>query len=210
MNWQPPGFQPPGFQPPNWQPESGGGGGASAFISGTVIVNFLEADIVVGGDTIIIDLSGDIWVASGAAFNAIRQDILDGMNSVQSEATGWNAEVRDKQDVSAVARISDSQVIITLLPSAAYDISTSENIIPTIPASAVVAAAAIIATPAFSVTEDNTKGMQPVSGRKPRTRKISIRSASHHLAGPEQPYPVYQFSDRTFIGRKGHNPFKGL
>ncbi len=49
-----------------------------------------------------------------------------------------------------------------------------------------------------------------MSGRKPRTRKVTIRSASHALAGPEQAYPVYQFSNRTFIERPGHNPFAGI
>ena len=49
--------------------------------------------------------------------------------------------------------------------------------------------------------------MQPVSGRKPRTRKVSVQSAAMAIAGVEQPYPTYQFSRRSFIERKGHNPF---
>ena len=53
-------------------------------------------------------------------------------------------------------------------------------------------------------------GITGQRGRKPRTRKVSMKSASHALAGQEQPYPVYQFSRRTFIERPGHNPFKGL
>jgi hypothetical protein len=53
-------------------------------------------------------------------------------------------------------------------------------------------------------------GITPRRGRKPRTKKVTIRSASHHLAGAEKPYPVYHFSARTFVERKGHNPFKGL
>lgn len=53
-------------------------------------------------------------------------------------------------------------------------------------------------------------GIQPVRGRKPRVRKISMRSASFSIAGPEQSYPTYQFSNRTFSERPKHNPFKGL
>lgn len=53
-------------------------------------------------------------------------------------------------------------------------------------------------------------GITPPKGRKPRVRKVSIRSITMAIDGPEQPYPVYQFSRRTFIERKGHNPFKGL
>lgn len=47
-------------------------------------------------------------------------------------------------------------------------------------------------------------------GRKPRIRRISVKSASFHLSGAEQPFPVYTFSRRVFLERKGHNPFKGL
>jgi len=50
----------------------------------------------------------------------------------------------------------------------------------------------------------------PSAGRKPRTRKVSVKSVSMAIAGPEQPYPVYQFSNQAFTERKGHNPFSGL
>ena len=47
-------------------------------------------------------------------------------------------------------------------------------------------------------------------GRKPVTKKISLRSISHALSGPEQPYPVYPFSRRQFFEKPGHNPFSGI
>lgn len=50
-------------------------------------------------------------------------------------------------------------------------------------------------------------GTPQIRGRRPRIQKVSIRSASHALAGTEQPYPVYQFSRRVFLERPGHNPF---
>ncbi len=53
-------------------------------------------------------------------------------------------------------------------------------------------------------------GITPAPGKKPRQRKISLGSVVHHVAGSEQPYPVYQFSNRAFVERKGHNPFSGL
>ena len=53
-------------------------------------------------------------------------------------------------------------------------------------------------------------GMQPVNGRKPLRKKISARSITFALSGPEQPYPVYPFSRRQFFEKPGHNPFKGL
>lgn len=45
--------------------------------------------------------------------------------------------------------------------------------------------------------------------RKPLTRKISMRSAVHNIAGQEPPYPVHQFSNRVFVERPNHNPFSG-
>jgi hypothetical protein len=46
--------------------------------------------------------------------------------------------------------------------------------------------------------------------RKPQTRQISLRSAVHHIAGPEQSYPTYRFSGRVFLEKPKHNPFDGL
>lgn len=46
--------------------------------------------------------------------------------------------------------------------------------------------------------------------RRPLTRKISMRSVVHHLAGPEVDYPVYRFSGAVFVERPKHNPFAGL
>jgi len=46
--------------------------------------------------------------------------------------------------------------------------------------------------------------------RPPQQRKISMRSAVFHIAGPEQDYPVYQFSNRHFLEKPNHNPFNGL
>ena len=42
----------------------------------------------------------------------MRQDIIDGITSAMSEATGWNAEVRDNQGVAGVVRTSDTRVTI--------------------------------------------------------------------------------------------------
>ena len=52
-------------------------------------------------------------------------------------------------------------------------------------------------------------GITPDSGmgRKPQTRQISMRSAVYHLAGPEQPAPVYRFSGKYFVERPNHKPF---
>lgn len=130
--------------------------GGSAALTGTAISGgVLESEIVTGGDTIIITLTGDTWVASGATFDAQRQNIIDGLDSAQSEAAGWNVEVRDKEVVGAVVRISDTMVTVTLTAAAAYVITADETITVTVPATALVTSvSAIVATPTFDVTNE--------------------------------------------------------
>ena len=125
---------------------------ATAVVSGTATASITEADIVAGGKTIIITITNDTWVTAGATFNATRQDIIDGLDSAQSELLGWNNEVRDKEVVGAVVRTSDTVVTITLTASPLYDLTANETITITVPASAVTAAAPITATPTFDVS----------------------------------------------------------
>ena len=89
-------------------------------------------------------------------FDAIRQDIIDGLDSAQVEATGWNAEVRDNLAVTTVVRTSDTVVTITLSAQAAYNITANETITVTVPGSAVTSGNPITATPTFDVTSQIT------------------------------------------------------
>lgn len=125
--------------------------GATAAITGTVTSAITETDVVAGGKTIIITLTGDTWVAAGATFDAQRQAIINGLDSAQVEATGWNAEVRDKEVVGAVVRTSDTVVTITLSAQAGYNITAQETITVTVPAAALTGAVEITATPTFTV-----------------------------------------------------------
>ena len=124
----------------------------SAALTGTAVGGITEADIVTGGKTIIITLTGDTWVAAGAGFNAIRQDIINGFDSAQAEAGGWDAVVKATEGVAAIVRTSDTVVTWTLSAFATYDITATETITGTIPASAVVLVVAIVATPTLTVT----------------------------------------------------------
>ena len=90
---------------------------------------------------------------SAGAFDAERQNIIDGLTSAQSEVPGWNNEVRDKQLVGGVVRTSDTVVTITLDAQASYNISANETIEATIPAAALVTASSpVTATPTFDIT----------------------------------------------------------
>ena len=126
--------------------------GVSAAVTGTAIASITESDIVTGGKTIIITLTNDTWVTAGATFDAQRQNIINGLDSAQSELTGWNAEVRDKEVVGSVVRTSNTVVTITLSASASYDITAQETITVTVPATALTtSASAVVATPTFTV-----------------------------------------------------------
>lgn len=131
-----------------------GGPVVSAAVSGT-ITTATETDIVNGGETIIIDLTNDAWVAAGAAFNAIRQDIIDGLDASTTPTNGWNNEVRDKEVVTAVTRTSNTRVTITLSAASAYSVGIDEVITVTVPASALTTSGSpVTATPDITLTKD--------------------------------------------------------
>lgn len=121
-------------------------------VSGTILTA-TEAQIVSGGRTILLTLpTGYTWVTAGATFNAERQGIINGLDSLGSEANGWNVRVRDTEVVGAVVRSSDTLVTITLSASGSYAITANETIVVTIPASAITGAPAVFAEPTFTVT----------------------------------------------------------
>lgn len=125
---------------------------ATVALSGTV-TTATEADIVAGGKTVILTVTGDTWVAAGATFDAERQAIINGLDSAQSEPNGWDAVVKALQGVAGVVRTSDTVVTITLDAQATYSITATETITATVPASALTHGVAIVASPTFDVTE---------------------------------------------------------
>lgn len=131
---------------------------ASAALTGTLTASATEADIVAGGKTLIITLTGATWVAAGATFDAIRQDIINGLDSAQAEATGWDALVVPALAVTDVLRTSDTVVTITLPAVATYDITADETITVTVPASATSATSAIVAAPTVVIAYEVVVG----------------------------------------------------
>ena len=125
----------------------------TAALTGSAVPTITEAEVVTGGETIVITLTNDTWLTVGVLFDAIRQDIIDGLDSNGSETNGWNTEVRDKQGVAGVVRTSDTVVTITLDAQAGYNISLpSETITVTVPITATTLALdPIVATPTFDV-----------------------------------------------------------
>lgn len=122
-------------------------------LTGTVTASITEADIVAGGKTIILTITNDKWIAAGAgSFDLQRQNIINGIDSAQSETLGWNLVPEALQGVAGVVRTSDTVVTITLDAFATYNITAQETITATIPSTALVEAIAIVASPTFTIS----------------------------------------------------------
>lgn len=124
---------------------------ASAAITGTATAAITEADIVTGGKTIIITLTNDTWVIA-ANFDAQRQNIINGLDSAQSELFGWDNTVKLLQGVAGVVRTSDTVVTVTLDAQITYNITATETITVTIPATALNLGLSTVGTPTFAIT----------------------------------------------------------
>ena len=130
--------------------------GGSAALTGTATASIDESDVVTGGKTIILTLTGDTWAAAGTGpigSTADPQSLIDRLDSAQTETPGRNNEGRDKEVTTAVVRTSSTVATITLTASAPYDITATETITTTIPAAALVTSATpVVTTPTFTVT----------------------------------------------------------
>lgn len=124
---------------------------ASAALTGTFLTTPTEAEVVTGGQTIIITLTNATFVAGGAAFNGQRQVIIDGLTADTSQTNGWNAEVKAALAVTDVARTSSTIVTITLPAVGAYSIASNEVVTVTVPAAATSVSNPIIATPDITI-----------------------------------------------------------
>lgn len=129
----------------------------SAAITGTITASIDESDIVAGGKTIIITLTGDTFKAAGTGpigSTADTQALIDGFDAASSPTNGWNNEVRDKALTSEVVRTSSTIATWTVSAQAGYDVSAQEIITGTIPTAVLVTGAgAITATPTFTVDQ---------------------------------------------------------
>jgi hypothetical protein len=85
------------------------------------------------------------------AFDDVRSAIRAGLDSAQSEGSGWDAKVKPNIPLANIVRTSDTVVTITLQAQGDYDITAQETVTATIPASALESASAIGATPTFTI-----------------------------------------------------------
>jgi len=144
---------------------SSGAATPTAALTGTITAGVTETDIVSGGKTLIITLTNDTWIAAGAgSFDLQRDEILAGIDSGQAEGTGWDAVPKVNQSLGGIIRTSDTVVTITWDAFATYNITAQETITVTVPSTAVVGAAPIVATPTFTVSIAVTTKLKDMIG----------------------------------------------
>ena len=119
---------------------------ASADLTGTLVPSALEGEIVAGGETLIITLTNDSWDPTVGADNAITTALINGIDSAQGEATGWDAVVKANLDFNDVTRTSPTVVTVTLGAEPTYQITGRETITVTVPASAVAGGETLVIT----------------------------------------------------------------
>lgn len=126
--------------------------------NGSLILTIPESVGSATGSATATALSLSIGTATGACvcsgvakFESFRRAILNGLDSAQSEAAGWDA-LKGSIPESAVVRTSGTVVTITLTALGSYDITADETITATVPAVAVTSGVPAVATPTIVVT----------------------------------------------------------
>jgi uncharacterized repeat protein (TIGR01451 family) len=143
-------------------------------LTGTV-TDDSETEIRTGGSTIILTLTDDTWDATVGANNAITTALIDGIDSAQAEAAGWDAVAKAGLTDANVVRTSNTVVTITLPAFGGYDITATETITATVPATALVQSGAdIAAAPTFDVTV--SAGTVALTGTVTDDSELDIRA----------------------------------
>jgi len=110
----------------------------TAALTGTLADGCNESDIVNGGETIIITLTGGVWGATVGDDNALTTALIAGIDGGRAEATSWDTLIKESAlNYTHITRDSDTQITITLPAVPAYSISGNESVVAHIPASCI-------------------------------------------------------------------------
>jgi hypothetical protein len=121
----------------------------SAALTGTATASITESDIVTGGKTVILTLTGDTFVTGTSS----EDGIAAGSDSDKTGANKWDAVVKSDLDNTDVVLSGGNTIATITLPAyASYDTDEQETITWTIPAASLTTSAdPIVATPTFTV-----------------------------------------------------------
>ena len=154
-----------------------------AALSGTVTPWGTEAEVVTGGETLIITLSNDTWDATVGADNAITTALIAGIDSAGGEPAGWNNVVKTGLTFADVTRTSATVVTVTLPAFAGYEITANETITVTVPATAVASSGPITAIPTFTVAIPITQVQKTTAGTSGNASSITASYGSAPTQG---------------------------
>lgn len=111
-----------------------------------------ESDIVAGGNTITLTLTGDTWESTLGGDNTVTTALIAGLDSDGAEGAGWDAVVKAGLTYTTVTRTSDTVCTVELPAFGSYNITATETITATIPASALTTSGSpVVATPSFTI-----------------------------------------------------------
>jgi hypothetical protein len=139
-------------------------------LSGSMTSGLYESEIVTGGQTLILTVTGGAWVTAGGTFDAQRQNILNGITSAQGEANGWN-NVRGGLAVTDVVRTSGTVVTVTLDALATYSVTANETLTVAVPGGALNSGSTVVATPTVTILE-GTAPVFSINGNQPAAYSV--------------------------------------
>ena len=131
-------------------------------VSGTLVgdLGLTEDEIVTGGQSFDLTLSGTTWVADVVSDAAKKAALIAGITGNSADAHGWNNEVT----ITDVTRISDTVVRVVVPASSGYDIESPEVVSAQIAAALTASNEVINATP--NITIDITTPAPPSGSAK--------------------------------------------
>jgi len=137
-DWQPDNFNRNNTSSVEWVSNEGSTAPRLMITHGNNTGTFGTADAFhSAGKTLIVNLAGTKFVASGGTFDAQRQNIINGLVGNLGTATDWNTAVKGNMAVTEVVRTDDDTITITFGAHTGYAPSAAtETITVTIPASA--------------------------------------------------------------------------
>ena len=114
--------------------------------------------------TLRLVLYDEQWADEVGTSEALARQIFASLRSAQHEPSGWNAVVQPSLLPRDLARLSDTEIEITLPPNLGYEIFEPETVRCYLPAAAVVSNAALVAAPDLEIVPTKRDVTATLSG----------------------------------------------
>ena len=124
----------------------------SIALTGTAVAGgVLESEIVTGGETVIITLTGSTWGATLGADNAVTTAFLAAITGDLADAAGFNAQVTLVH--GNLVQTSTTIMTLTLPATAGYSITSGNETVTIAPPEDSLVAAVVPVVKTFVITE---------------------------------------------------------